>query len=76
MRQQFLASKMEAARELGADVVSLLHISPDANDDFKRVTSPQLIAFGATPTEIWKSWSKRWSFHQRACGRSVQRVCN
>jgi hypothetical protein len=59
MRQQFLASKMEAARELGADVVSLLHISPDANDDFKRVTSPQLIAFGATPTEIWRRLVKK-----------------
>ena len=54
MRQQFLASKMEAARELGADVVSLLHISPNANDNFKRVTSPRLKGLGATPTEIWK----------------------
>jgi len=54
MRQQFLAARMEAARELGADVVSLLHISPDANDDFKRITSPLLSGLGATPTEIWK----------------------
>lgn len=54
VRQQFLASKMEAAHELGADVVSLLHISPDANGDFKRITSPLLSVLGDTPTEIWK----------------------
>lgn len=54
MRQQFLAAKMEAAHELGADVVSLLHISPEVNLDFKRVTSPKLKGLGATPTEIWK----------------------
>ncbi len=54
MRQQFLTAKMEAAHELGANVVSLLHISPDANDDFKRVTSPLLRGLGGTPTEIWK----------------------
>lgn len=55
MRQQFLAAKMERTHEMGADVVSLLHISPDANDDFKRITSPSLSGLGATPTEIWKS---------------------
>ena len=55
MRQQFLAAKMEAAHELGADEVSLLHISPDANYDFKRITSPLLSGLGANPTEIWKS---------------------
>ena len=54
MRQQFLAAKMEAAHELGVDVVSLLHISPEVNLDFKRVTSPKLKGLGATPTEIWK----------------------
>ena len=46
MRQQFLAAKMEAAREMGADVVSLLHISPDENGDFKRITSPLLKGLG------------------------------
>ena len=54
MRQQFLASKMEEAHELGADLVSLLHISPKANNDFKRITSPSLRGLGSTPTEIWK----------------------
>lgn len=54
MRQQFLAAKMERAHEMGADVVSLLHISPNANDGFKQITSPSLSGLGATPTEIWK----------------------
>jgi len=39
---------------MGADVVSLLHISPDANGDFKRITSPLLKGLGATPTGVWK----------------------
>jgi hypothetical protein len=42
MRQQFLAREMEKAKELGADVVSLLHISPAYNLVFKRVTSPDM----------------------------------
>lgn len=59
MRQQFLASRMEAAHEIGADLVSLLHISPDANFDFKRITSPRLSHLGATPTEIWRRLVKK-----------------
>lgn len=56
MRQQFLADQMEEAHELGADVVSLLHISPAHNLDFKRVTSPGLRAtgLGNSPTETWQ----------------------
>ena len=42
MRQQFLAHEMEKAHELGAEKVSLLHISPAHNKDFMRVTSPHL----------------------------------
>ena len=62
MRQQFLAAKMEAAREMGADVVSLLHISPDENGDFKRITSPLLKGLGATPTDIWRRLVKKEGF--------------
>lgn len=58
MRQQFLAAKMERAHELGADEVGLLHISPEANYDFKRNTSPKLSGIGGTPTEIWKKLVK------------------
>jgi len=54
MRQQFLASRMEMARELEADVVSVLHIAPKQNMDFRRVTSPELRGLGETATEVWK----------------------
>lgn len=54
MRQQFLAHEMERARELDADKVSVLHISPARNADFRKVTSPELEPLGETATEIWK----------------------
>lgn len=57
MRQQLMAHEMEKARELGADVVSLLHIAPAHNLDFKVITSPLLKTPGlsASATEVWKS---------------------
>ena len=58
MRQQFLAAKMEEAQELGADVVSLLHIAPRANKDFMKITSPKLIGLGNTATEVWEKLVK------------------
>lgn len=53
MRQQFLANEMEKAHELGADIVSVLHIAPSHNRDFRRVTSPGLAHLGDTAAEIW-----------------------
>ncbi len=53
MRQQFLAHEMEKAHELGADTVSLLHISPAHNKDFVRVTSPDLRALDISATKVW-----------------------
>ncbi len=53
MRQQFLAWEMEKAHELGADIVSLLHISPNHNLDFRRVTSQALQSLGESPTAVW-----------------------
>ncbi|HNT26037.1 MAG TPA: hypothetical protein PKM21_16825 [Anaerolineales bacterium] len=53
MRQQLLAHEMEKARELDADIVSVLHIAPAHNADFRRVTSPQLINLGETATSVW-----------------------
>lgn len=53
MRQQLLANEMEKAKELGADVVSLLHIAPERNDQFKRVTSPDLKQIGDSVMEVW-----------------------
>ena len=54
MRQQFLASEMERHHELDADIVSLLHLAPEHNNDFKRITSPSLISLGKSPTDIWR----------------------
>lgn len=46
LRQQMLAWRMEAARENGAERVSVLHISPAGNTALHRVTSPRLGQFG------------------------------
>lgn len=54
MRQQFLAHEMEKAHELGADIVSVLHIAPAHNTDFRKVTSPRLAEIGETATDVWK----------------------
>lgn len=54
MRQQFLAHEMEKAHELDADIVSLLHICPAHNTDFRKVTSPNLHRLGDSATEVWK----------------------
>jgi hypothetical protein len=54
-RQQSLAHKMEYSRELGADRVSLLHIAPAHNLDFREVTSPSLRPLGDTAIEVWKA---------------------
>ena len=53
MRQQLLAHEMERANELGAEIVTLLHIAPEHNGDFKRVTSPELRPLGESATEVW-----------------------
>lgn len=58
MRQQFLASEMEKAHEMGADIVSLLHIAPAHNTDFRKVTSPELVKLGESATGIWKKLVK------------------
>jgi hypothetical protein len=56
LRQQFLANEMEKAHEMGADVVSVLHIAPSHNNDFRKVTSPELIKLGESVTSIWKKF--------------------
>jgi hypothetical protein len=58
MRQQFLANEMEKMHEMGADVVSVLHIAPARNGDFRKVTSPELEKLGETATGIWKKLVK------------------
>lgn len=54
MRQQLLAHEMERAQELGAQLVSVLHIAPAHNVDYPRVTSPQLQALGNRVIGVWK----------------------
>jgi len=54
MRQQFLAHEMELAKEFRADKVSLLHIAPACNSDFRKVTSPALQPLGASVIDVWK----------------------
>lgn len=53
MRQQLLAHEMEKAHELEANIVSVLHIAPAHNADFRRVTSLQLINLGESATSVW-----------------------
>jgi hypothetical protein len=55
MRQQLLAHEMELAHELNADLVSVLHIAPAHNREFRKVTSPALQNLGDSATQVWKS---------------------
>jgi hypothetical protein len=54
MRQQLLAHEMELAHELEADRVSVLHIAPAHNRDFRKVTSLALQGLGDSATQVWK----------------------
>lgn len=54
MRQQLLAHEMERRRELGAEVVTVVHICPSRNTDFQRITSPNLAPLGDSATGVWK----------------------
>ncbi|HUV16035.1 MAG TPA: hypothetical protein VMW28_05675 [Pelolinea sp.] len=58
MRQQFLANEMEKVHEMGADIVSVLHIAPVLNNEFRKVTSPDLKHLGESATSIWKNLVK------------------
>lgn len=56
MRLQLLGAEMERAAELGAGLVSVLHVAPRANTDFTdRITSPALAPLGKTVHEVWRS---------------------
>lgn len=63
MRKQFLANEYGEDRELDADIVSLLHIAPAHNLDFRTVTSPDLKPLGETATGVWKQLVKTDRFH-------------
>ena len=49
-----LAHEMERARELGADVVTCVHIAPTHNAALRRVTSPALRPLGQSVMDVWK----------------------
>jgi hypothetical protein len=55
MRQQMLAWRMERAREDGAERVSVLHISPSANQPLHKVTAPALTRFGTDAFDVFRS---------------------
>ena len=56
MRQQLLCSAMQEFGEMGAEVVSLLHVAPRANSELmNRVTSPGLEGLGNDIHETWSS---------------------
>jgi hypothetical protein len=54
LRQQLLANEMEKDPKLGADKVSVLHICPDDNQAFQKITSPNLRQFGSNAVEVWE----------------------
>jgi len=57
MRLQLLAQEMQEAREMDADLVTVLHICPEANNEFrKKVTSPKLREMypGRNTLEVWE----------------------
>jgi hypothetical protein len=62
MRQQLLASAMEREREMDADIVSVLHIAPRANDGLLNLELSQKVAPGATVGEVWRTIAKPGRF--------------
>lgn len=55
LRQQILASRMQAAKEDGAERVRVLHIAPAANRRLPRVTSPALRPLGDNAFTVYRS---------------------
>lgn len=57
MRLQLLAQEMQLAKEMDADLVTVLHICPEVNHEFrKKVTSPKLREMypGKNMLEVWE----------------------
>lgn len=54
MRLQLLANAMERAHEMDADIVTVLHVVPEANKDLtERITSPALSILGYNIHHVW-----------------------
>ena len=62
MRQQLLASAMEREREMDADIVSVLHVAPRANDGLLNLALSQKVAPGTTVGEVWSTIAKPGRF--------------
>ena len=65
MRLQLLAQEMQVAGEMDADLVTVLHICPEANNEFrKKVTSPKLRGMypGKTTLEVWEELAPKDKF--------------
>jgi len=54
IRQQMLAMRMEQARELDAERVRVIHISPSMNQDLHKVTAPALRRFGEDAFAVFR----------------------
>jgi hypothetical protein len=54
IRQQMLVFQMEKARENGADIVRVLHLSPAGNSALKAVTAPKLREYGSDFAAVWQ----------------------
>jgi hypothetical protein len=53
LRQQILAFQLQKAHELECDRVRVLHIAPNVNRAFRRVTAPLLRCFGEDAIAVW-----------------------
>lgn len=65
MRLQLLAQEMEINKEMDADMVSVLHVCPEANIEFReRVTSPYLANLypNKSTLEIWTEMAPKEKF--------------
>lgn len=62
MRLQLLASAMEREHEMGADIVSVLHIAPRANDALLNPALSSKVGSGKTVGDIWATVAKRGRF--------------
>ena len=76
MREQLLCSAMEQHQEMGANIVSLLHIAPTANRELiNRVTSSQLTRFGSNLHDIWTTLVAKDRFKGVAVEALLPLIC-
>lgn len=77
MRLQLLASKMEEAHEMQADIVSTIHIVPEANKEFRsRRTSAKLAKYGDTVHAIWTNLVEKERFKGYYLERILSKYCD